>query len=279
MGHSLRVGVVPKFNSHEAIQLASNILRYAEVRGIEAYIDRRASTLLEWGRPFTLGQDYMDAVIVVGGDGTVLNALQRIGDLETPIATIRYGKRGFLCDVPPFEYKSLIDRLAEGRYVIHKYMRLVADAGGERLPYVLNEYAIVTNGEARAKVARIKIRVDGEEVFSLIGDGVIIAPPVGSTAYSLAAGGPVVDPLMRAIIVTPLAPSTLCSRPVVFPPNAEVRVAVRSDSQEVVIIADGQLMRPLKPGDEVAIRKAPTPAYFMRFYWGDYYVRLFSRCM
>ena len=270
---------MPKFNSHDAVELASKILSYAEERGVDAYIDKRASTLLDWSKTFTLGHDRLDALIVVGGDGTVLNTLQRLGDLETPIATIRYGKRGFLCDVPPFEYVSMIDRLVEGRYAIHKYMRLVAEAGYERLPYVLNEYALVTSGEARAKVARIKIRVDDEEVFSLVGDGVIVAPPVGSTAYSLAAGGPVVDPLMKAIIVTPLAPSTLCSRPIVLPPDSKVHAAVRSDSQEVIIIADGQLMKPLKPGDEVLIHEAPTPASFMRFYWGDYYVRLFSRCM
>ena len=277
--HSLRIGVVPKFNSHDAVELASKILNYAEEKGIKAYIDKRASTLIEWDRTFTLGHDSLDALIIVGGDGTVLNVLKRLGDLGIPVATIRYGKRGFLCDVPPFEYMSLIDRLIEERFIIHKYMRLVAEAEGERLPYVLNEYALVTTGKARAKVARVNIRVDDEEVFNLVGDGVIIAPPVGSTAYSLASGGPVVDPLMKAIIVTPLAPSTLCSRPVVLPSNSEIHVAVRSDSQEVVIIADGQLMKPLKPGDKVVIREAPTPASFMRFYWGDYYVKLFSRCM
>jgi len=275
----LRIGVVPKFSSPEALALAKKILEYADSKGAEVYLDKRARKVIEWGRIFSVGTDKVDAIIVVGGDGTVLNTLHLLGEDTTPIATIRYGRRGFLCDVPPFEYGTLIDRLLEGNYRVSRYMRLQAIYEDLKIPYALNEFAIVTSGEARAKVARVSVKRDGDELFYLVGDGVIIAPPVGSTAYSLAAGGPVVDPEMEAIIVTPLNPITFCSRPVVLPPSSQVVVSIVKDSPNMLLIADGAFTVKLKPRDTITVRKAPTPAYFIRLYMGDYYVRLFERCM
>jgi len=275
----LRIGVVPKFSSPEALALAKKILEYADSKGAEVYLDKRARKVIEWDRIFSVGTDKVDAIIVVGGDGTVLNTLHLLGEDTTPIATIRYGRRGFLCDVPPFEYGTLIDRLLEGNYRVSRYMRLQAIYEELKIPYALNEFAIVTSGEARAKVARVSVKRDGDELFYLVGDGVIIAPPVGSTAYSLAAGGPVVDPEMEAIIVTPLNPITFCSRPVVLQPSSQVVVSIAKDSPNMLLIADGAFTVKLKPRDTITVRKAPTPAYFIRLYMGDYYVRLFERCM
>ena len=275
----MRIGIVPKFSSPEALALAKKILEYADSKGAEVYLDKRARKVIEWGRIFSVGTDKVDAIIVVGGDGTVLNTLHLLGEDTTPIATIRYGRRGFLCDVPPFEYGTLIDRLLEGNYRVSRYMRLQAIYEDLKIPYALNEFAIVTSGEARAKVARVSVKRDGDELFYLVGDGVIIAPPVGSTAYSLAAGGPVVDPEMEAIIVTPLNPITFCSRPVVLPPSSQVVVSIVKDSPNMLLIADGAFTVKLKPRDTITVRKAPTPAYFIRLYMGDYYVRLFERCM
>jgi len=275
----LRVGVVPKFNSPQAIELTKRILDYGELSGLKMYVDRRAARMIDWDRKFTLGKDDVDLIVAVGGDGTVLSTLHLLGDKAIPIATIRYGRRGFLCDVAPFEYTDMIDRIVTGRYKIVKYMRLKATWRGTTLPYALNEYAIVTSSEARTKVSRIHVWKDSEEIYYLVGDGVIIAPPIGSTAYSLAAGGPVVEPTMRAIIVTPLAPITFCCRPVVLPPTSTVRVVASRDSPSLEVISDGNYSITIRPGEEITITEAPTPALFARFYMGDYYVRLFERCM
>lgn len=275
----MRVGVVPKFNSPQAIELTKRILDYGELSGLKMYVDRRAARMIDWDRKFTLGKDDVDLIVAVGGDGTVLSTLHLLGDKAIPIATIRYGRRGFLCDVAPFEYTDMIDRIVTGRYKIVKYMRLKATWRGTTLPYALNEYAIVTSSEARTKVSRIHVWKDSEEIYYLVGDGVIIAPPIGSTAYSLAAGGPVVEPTMRAIIVTPLAPITFCCRPVVLPPTSTVRVVASRDSPSLEVISDGNYSVTIRPGEEITITEAPTPALFARFYMGDYYVRLFERCM
>ncbi len=275
----LKLGVVIKTGSSSAIELGREILSYAEELGLHAYLDRDFEDL-EWDRRFTVGRDLVDFIVVIGGDGTVLRTLHRLGDNPIPLVTIRHGKRGFLCDVPPFEYRYALESLIEGRYRLVKYMRLAAEVEGRRkLPYVLNDYVITTSGIWRSKVARVNVLKDDEPIFTLVGDGVIICPPAGSTAYNLAAGGPVLDPEIEAIVITPLAPITFCSRSVVVPPNTHVVVKILGDSPPLVLIADGAFMIGLEPGEEVIVRKAPTPAYFVRFKIGEFYVRLFERCM
>ncbi|MEM2018844.1 MAG: NAD(+)/NADH kinase, partial [Zestosphaera sp.] len=213
----MKLGIVPKLNSPEALQLAKLVLKSAESKGLTAFLDARAKDLVSWDKFFHIGKDDVDIVVVIGGDGTVLSTLHLLRDSEVPVATIRYGRRGFLCDVPPYEYSEMVSRIASGDYKLVEYMRLKAEVRGVgATPPALNEIAVVSSGSGRAKVIRLYVHKDDEEVYRrLVGDGVIVATPVGSTAYSLAAGGPVVDPTMRALIVTPLASITLCTRPVI----------------------------------------------------------------
>ncbi|MEM0025708.1 MAG: NAD(+)/NADH kinase [Zestosphaera sp.] len=277
----MKLGIVPKLNSPEALQLAKLVLKSAESKGLTAFLDARAKDLVSWDKFFHLGKDDVDIVVVIGGDGTVLSTLHLLRDSEVPVATIRYGRRGFLCDVPPYEYSEMVSRIASGDYKLVEYMRLKAEVRGVgATPPALNEIAVVSSGSGRAKVIRLYVHKDDEEVYRrLVGDGVIVATPVGSTAYSLAAGGPVVDPTMRALIVTPLASITLCTRPVILPPNTEVKVTVAKDSPEALLIVDGTFSMTLKPKDSVTIREYHKPAKFARFYVGDYYVRIFERCL
>ena len=275
----MRIGVVPKLGSPQALTLARRVMEYAEARGIETYLDSRAKEHLTWHRLFTVGRDTLDFIVVIGGDGTVLRTLHMLRDSVIPLITIRYGRRGFLCDVAPFEYKTAIDRLISRDYELVDYIRLKASIGSARLPYVLNEYAVTTSGDARGKVARLRVLKDEEPIYFLVGDGVIVAPPAGSTAYSLASGGPVVDPRLDVILITPLAPITFCSRAVVLPSTTTVRIVVSGDSPDLIVLADGIIAAEVGPGEVIEITKAPIPARFARFYLRDYYVRLFERCM
>lgn len=279
------LGVVPKLDSRDALALSSKVLEYAEERGLRAYLDARASEYIDWGRTFSLGSDPVDVVAVIGGDGTILRTLHTLKDMEVPMITIRHGKRGFLADVPPYDYAVAIDRLIEGRYSLHEYMRLsVLTEASTRLPYALNDAAVVTSPKFRGKVSRLRImREDSagnvEKVVGVVGDGVIVSTPVGSTAYSLAAGGPVVDPLMKLFIVTPLAPISLCSRPVVLPEDSKVVVEVEKGSHEVELFIDGVASARLEPGESLSVVKAPKPARIIRFFTEEYFSRVFERCL
>lgn len=279
------LGVVPKLDSREALTLSYRILKYAEERGLEPYLDKRASEYVDWHPTFNLGSDLVDVVVTVGGDGTILRTLHSLGDMEIPVITIRYGKRGFLADVPPHDYAIAIDRLIEGRYSLHEYMRLSAIVEVPmKLPYALNEVAVVTSPRFRGKVSRLRVLRENksgsiEKVVSIVGDGVIVSTPVGSTAYSLAAGGPIVDPLMNVIIVTPLAPISLCSRPVVLPEDSKVVIEVEKGSHEVELLIDGVTFTKLEPGGSLSVVKAPKPAKIIRFFTEEYFSKVFERCL
>lgn len=265
--------------------MALKVAEYAEQHGLKACLDSRAKGLVDWLRYFTLGVDGVDAIAVVGGDGTVLRTFHLLKDSDTPVLTIRHGKRGFLADVPPHDFALAIDRLLSGTYSLHEYMRLsVQVEGASGMPYALNDAVVTTASESRGKVSRLRVMKYSqgsipERVLGIVGDGVIVSTPVGSTAYSLAAGGPIVDPLMRAIIVTPLAPISLCSRPVVLPEDASVAVEVGKDSHPVELYVDGVLFLRLEPGTVVVTSRAPKPARVIRFFAEDYYSRVFERCL
>jgi len=277
--------VVPKLDSRDALALSYKILKYAEARGLRPYLDKRASEYIDWYPTFNLGSDLVDVIVTIGGDGTILRTLHTLGDIVIPVITIRYGKRGFLADVPPHDYAIAIDRLIEGRYSLHEYMRLSAIIETPtKPPYALNEVAVVTSPRFRGKVSRLRVLREAragviEKVVSVVGDGVIVSTPVGSTAYSLAAGGPIADPLMNIIIVTPLAPISLCSRPVVLPEDSKVVIEVERGSHEVELFVDGVAITRLEPGESLSVVKAPKPAKIIRFFTEEYFSRVFERCL
>ena len=276
----LRLGVVIKKGSNQALKLGIEVLKFAsEKLGIDTYVDSEVVDEVKW-KSFRLGIDEVDYILVVGGDGTVLRTLHRLGNKVVPLITVKHGKRGFLCDVPPFEYRLALRKLMRGDFKLIKYMRLKARVNNEReLPYVLNDYVITTTGKWRSKVARLNVFKGDDPIYTIASDGLIICPPAGSTAYNLAAGGPVVDPELEVIIVTPLAPITFCSRSVILPKNSLVKVKVLGDSPPLVLICDGIYEVNLEPGDEVVVTNAEVPAVFVRFNLGEFYVRLFERCM
>ncbi len=276
----LRLGVVVKKGSNQALKLGIEVLKFAsEKLGIDTYVDSEVANEVKW-KSFRLGIDEIDYILVIGGDGTVLRTLHRLGNKVVPLITVKHGKRGFLCDVPPFEYRLALRKLMRGDFKLVKYMRLKAGVNNKReLPYVLNDYVITTTGKWRSKVARLNVFKSDDPIYTIVGDGLIICPPAGSTAYNLAAGGPVVDPELEVIIVTPLAPITFCSRSVILPKNSLVKVKVLGDSPPLVLICDGIYEVNLEPGDEVVVTNAEVPAVFVRFNLGEFYVRLFERCM
>jgi len=216
-----------------------------------------------------LSSPSVDYLVVVGGDGTVLATLQSLGDKVIPLITIKSGKRGFLCDVSPEGFKEAFNRFLNGDFFIRDYMRLESSVGGVKFPYALNEYVLTTSGLFRSKVAHFKVfkvfRGVQELVYDVLSDGFIISTTTGSTAYNLSVGGPLVDPDLDAFVITPLAPLTLGVRSLVLSPTSEVYVEVVKESYDVDVIADGNYVGRIKPGEVLIVRRAAKPARFVRF--------------
>ena len=272
----MKIGVVAKPGDKSISKILFEILKAASENGIEVFFDPIAASYIGSDKIFDLTRETPDVVVVVGGDGTFLRTVQLLGDRQPAIMTIRLGRRGFLLDVNPYEVTARIRDLLDGKYMIVRYMRLQAKIEGRntRLPYALNEVAFL---QPDFKVVRLRVFKDGEPLFSLDGDGIIVATPIGSTAYSLSAGGPIVDPEVQSIIVTPLNPLQLYLRTIILPPTAIVQVAIRSDSPRARLLIDGQYSIDIDPGEIVTITKAPTPVRVIRFQRLPIYERVFER--
>lgn len=194
-----------------------------------------------------------DLVLALGGDGTLLRAARLVGALEKPIMGINLGGLGFLTEFAVEEARAGILAFVQGRHSEER--RLVLECRyGRRRGYALNDIAV--NMGLANRVIDITARANGTLITRFVGDGVVVATPTGSTAYSLAAGGPVVYPTMAAILLTPLAPHALGSRPLILPAEAVLTLELSERSSQAVVTLDGQQRWQLVPNTPVNISRA-----------------------
>ena len=206
-----------------------------------------------------------EAVLVLGGDGTILATARLCAPCATPMLPVHLGRFGFLTEVAPTELALALDDLLDGAYHIEERMMLSGEAvqGGqvrEQASVLALNDIVVANGPL-SRVLHLSLAVDGKYVTTYAADGVILATPTGSTAYSLSAGGPLVHPSLQTLLVTPICAHALTARPLLIPPDAEISVTVEDDPHDIVrVTIDGQLGFPLQPGDEIRVRRATYPA-------------------
>jgi NAD+ kinase len=209
--------------------------------------------------------------LVFGGDGAILSAARRMGDTPLPTLAVNFGRLGFLTEV---EYKQLddaLDRIAAGRIHLRDRMRLEATMGDWGFT-ALND--VVVTGVRSGRVFHVSARIGGREAFSYAGDGVVVATPTGSTAYSLAAGGPILDHDLEAIVITPLCAHTLSQRPLVLPSHTAIELYLRETDPPGRVVVDGQVSRQMEPSERVRVRRAKRPFTLIRVGLRSYYSRL-----
>ncbi len=209
-----------------------------------------------------------DVLIVLGGDGSILKAARRCAGGNVPILGINLGRIGYMAELEIDEL-SLLDRIADGDYRIENRMMLEADISGEKL-YALNE--AVVGGASIFRIVEIELYCDGNMVNHYRADGLIASTPTGSTAYSMSAGGAVVDPRMDAMIVTPICSHSLNATPLVFSAESELIMKNVTEREEKLYLnVDGCEMRTLTYGDIVTLRKGDKSVGFIRIKDGGFY--------
>lgn len=204
-----------------------------------------------------------DLVVVLGGDGAILGAVRRLGDREIPVLGVNLGRLGFLAAVHAREIDAAVEDLfVGGRLLVSRRMRLEAtvehpDGRGEGPLTGLND-ATVERWDPRS--IGVELRVDGEAATTYRGDGVIVATPTGSTAHSLAAGGPIVEPQLEALVVSPMCPHSVANRPLVLRADQVLELHVTNGSRRPGLAVDGQLLVDLEEGAVVRVRRSARPA-------------------
>jgi len=259
-----RVGICVKPEQPELAELLRALEKWLGERGLEALPDPESGRSTEAaGRPRSELAERADLVVVLGGDGTLLAVARAIGDRDVPILGVNLGTLGYLAEIARSELFATLEAVLAGRFRIEERMRL--DVGVERAGSGLGRYlalndAVISN-TALSRMVDLETRADGAEVTTYHADGLIVATPTGSTAYSLSAGGPLVYPTMRALLLTPISAHTLTHRPLVLPETCEVEVRVRDTrGGHVHLTVDGQVGRELAVGDLVRVRRAAHSA-------------------
>jgi NAD+ kinase len=279
-----RVGVVAKQHLRAAASVLADVDRWLEARGIAAVFETDTARLagLPTSRP-VLDRDALvravDLLLVLGGDGTLLGMAGRVAQagVDVPILGVNFGSLGFLTEVTLAELYPSLEAVLAGTAELdeRRMLRAVIDRAHQRLAdrIVLND-VVVTKG-ALARIIELAVSVSDRFVTRIRADGLIVASPTGSTAYNLAAGGPIVHPDVDALVVTPIAPHTLSNRPVVIPATAEVGIQPLVDlDDEVYVTFDGQSGLQLQGGDLVTVSAAPQTMKLVKASTRDYFALL-----
>lgn len=219
----------------------------------------------------------IDALITLGGDGTLIRGARFLGDANVPIFGVNLGKLGFLTTCQADEFPEAFARFLAGEHRVQPRMTIEARTigpDGELGVQVraLNDVVVHKGGYAR--VLRMRILAGEEPIARLASDGVVIATPTGSTAYSLSAGGPIVVPTVDSILVTPVAAHTLAIRPTILPPDTVVRIEIDDAAEEVLLTADGQVGIAIAPGHSLTVTRSRHPIGLVRFPDVTFFTRL-----
>jgi NAD+ kinase len=280
------IGLVVKLKTPEAITLGRELSAWLQARGKTIMPEDRTSEELGFSRGWRKVEimAQADLAIVLGGDGTLLSVARRASKREVPILGVNLGSLGFLTATTVEEMFTAVERVLAGDYEVERrsLLEAVLTRNGERIGsfQVLND--VVINKGALARIIDMETWVDDEYLCTYKADGLIVSTPTGSTAYSLAAGGPIIDPAVNVVVLAPICPHTLSNRPIVLPDHAHIQVVLRTADEEVILTLDGQEGLEMKAGDTVGIQrsgitasliKPPTRTFFdvlrRKLRWGE----------
>lgn len=270
----IRIGFVSR-HEPESIRLVETLVRYLRAGAAEILVDREiAAQIGESGASVEeMEQMPVDFIVSVGGDGTILRTIHMMTD-PVPILGINMGTLGFLVDVEPKEAIATLERLTHG-FEVDERSRLKVVLNDRCLPPATNEVALIT--ASPAKMIEFEIMVDGSLMEDFRADGVIIATSTGSTAYAMSAGGPIVDPRVDAIVLVPMAPFKLSSRPWVIPGGSVIEVKLKLPEKDALVVVDGQSTTTISVEDTVVISRAKTPARFVKVGRDGFYAKVKSK--
>jgi NAD+ kinase len=267
------VGLVAKYQEPKAAQMVRWLIPWLKKRGKKVYVENGLAHAGAQSCSKKQMAAKADLIISLGGDGTLLNIAPLVERPEVPILGVNLGGLGFITEVAVDELESVLSKTLEGNYEVEKRMtleiRLIGKKGRRHRFRVLND-AVITKG-ARSRIIDLETYIGDDYLCTYRADGLIISTPTGSTAYSLAAAGPILEPTLGAIVLAPICPHTLTNRPIVVPSNATIRVTLRSFGDTVILSPDGQQGVRLNNGDQMEARDYGLPVTLIKLSSRSYY--------
>jgi NAD+ kinase len=256
-----KVGLVSRLDEPEALDVARNLARQLRKRGVSVVAESELARRGRLGGGVYLKELKADLVVTVGGDGTVLKTAMTLPEQETPILTVNMGRRGYLTEVEPRKAMWAIESFRKGSSRIEKRAKLAVDMNGAHVVDALNE--VVVSSGSPAKMLDLKLEVDSEQLLKFRGDGVIVSTATGSTAYAMSAGGPIVDSLVDAFVVTFICPLDFL-RPTVVSMERTLSIEMADPKLKSLVVADGRFQRELVRDVKLRVRRSKHYTAFVR---------------
>ena len=272
----MRIAVFPNVDKPNAGAVLDRIFRFFSERDVQLMLPMDEARFFGCAETYgveNIEQAPADMALSLGGDGTLLGVCHRYGRNAVPVCGINIGTLGFMADIELDELEDRLEKILVGGYYIEQRLRLagfVKSNGRERfLGNAINDVVVTKGGMAR--MLRLGLSINETHLMDYKADGIIVASPTGSTAYSLSAGGPIMNPTIQALLVTPICAHTFNMRPLVVNEHDVIHIHIAAVHQDILVTFDGQESFHLLPGDEVVVRKAQQSARIVKFEDQDYY--------
>jgi len=269
----VKAGIVAKGHAEDLDFYLRRAVSFLQGKGVEVLLERDLRGRMgafEGKYPRRELPFHVDFLVVLGGDGTLLSVAEASARAGIPLLGVNLGFLGFLTEIKKDELEEALEEFLEGRAMVEQRQMLEVEFKGAS-HLVLNDAVI--NKSALARMISVRVCVDGTEISKIRADGIIVSTPTGSTGYNLSAGGPIINPQVSAIILTPICPHALTQRPIVIPSSSRVRLSLVS-GEEVYLTLDGQRGGAMDEGDRVSIGEAREKLLLVRPSGRSYYQML-----
>jgi NAD+ kinase len=266
-----KIGIIIKPHAPGVEKILKEIINFLEREKIEYFLEKAAAEKIKVSLGYEREKlpELSEAIIILGGDGTLLSIAPFAARKGIPVIGINLGRLGFLTEIPVSEALPVLDAFLKNKdgFISRRTLLKIKDTSGEDL--CLND--VVLHKAALARIIEFLIFINEKEVTRLKGDGLIISSPTGSTAYSLSAGGPIVHPQVETIILTPICPHTLSFRPLLLPASSIIKIKLLTSEEKVYLTIDGQRGRPMEKNATIEIRKSEKELLLVTSPWRSYY--------
>lgn len=275
MDNLVKIGVFPNPNKPDADLVLRRIVEFYRTKAVKLLLTQGCAETFGYAE---LGVEHitdheMDLVLSIGGDGTLLSACRQVAVKNIPVCGINIGRLGYLADIELSELEHKLEKILHKDYRLEERLMLagIIKRNGEMrcAGNAINDVVVTKGGVSR--MLHLGLSVDDCLIADYQADGIIVSTATGSTGYSLSAGGPIINPRVKLLLITPICPHTLIARPMIISEEEEVRVRVTAPHEDIVLTFDGQESCPLLPEDEVIVRKSPLVAKIIKFEDENYY--------
>ena len=272
----LRIGIFPNMAKKVVENILEKMINFLQTQNVEVFLPEKVRVIGKFNK-FIVDNNFLysniDIALTLGGDGTLLSTGRKFASKGVPLCGINLGRVGFLAEIETDEIIDKLTKIINNNYFIEKRLMLegVVYRNGEKIfsAEAINDIVVTKSGLSR--MIKLKLLIDDILTAEYQADGIIFATSTGSTAYSLSAGGPIINPSLKVMLITPICPHSVNARPLIIDENEEIKLKVSARHNDIGLTVDGQIVYPLLPGDLITIKKSLLTAAFIRFTDKNYY--------